>query len=131
MNTIVWEDRFLINDPEIDRQHQELIKLANVVLELKSIDKDSLSMVFKGLTKYTRFHFAREEEYMQQLGFPALASHRVLHRTIVVEMDRLLHESTTITELQERLRNLLYGWVLDHIASQDAAIARFAVDHPR
>lgn len=128
---IVWNDCYLVHDAEIDRQHQELIKLANLVLELQSIDKDSLATVFKGLTKYTRYHFGREEEYMQQVGYPALATHRVLHRAIVLEMEALLRQSTTVAELQERLRNLLYGWVLDHIGTHDAALARFARERTR
>ena len=126
---ITWSPTFLIGDDRIDLEHRELIKVANLVLELQGADKDTLAALFNGLYKYTKFHFANEEAYMREIGYPHLAEHHILHKSIVTKMNRVLKEARSLDDLQGKLRTLMYNWVVQHISENDARIATWRRDH--
>lgn len=131
---IAWTDDYLVNDQRIDTEHRELIRVANVVLELTAMDKDTLATLFHGLAKYCAFHFANEEKLMASISYPLLSEHRLRHRAIVQQMEKVLKESATLPELQANLRRLMHSWLIHHIDENDRKIARFirtgSVDEP-
>ena len=70
MGIIRWTDKFSVNDARIDNQHKKWIKIFNnahtrmmdySVTEGLSIGKEAL----KEMVSYTKFHFAFEEELIE------------------------------------------------------------------
>jgi hemerythrin len=123
--TIAWSNDYSVGDPRIDTEHQELINVANLVLGLTAMDKDTLATLFRGLTKYCRHHFSNEEQLMALIGYPLLTEHRLRHRAIVQQMEKVLRDSTSIADLQDSLRRLMYTWLVHHIDENDRKIACF------
>ena len=64
---ITWKDDYLLGIEEIDKQHQQLFKIATDIHELIRneliIDKyDRILKLLAELKEYTIFHFTSEEE---------------------------------------------------------------------
>lgn len=125
VQSIEWKEEYSVGDPRIDIEHQELIRVANLVLGLTAMDKDTLATLFHGLTKYCRHHFSNEEHLMALIGYPLLSEHRLRHRAIVQQMEKVLRDSTSIADLQDSLRRLMYSWLVHHIDENDRKIAGF------
>lgn len=64
MNLIIWQQKYSINNDEIDCQHKKLFDIIN---RLKSkihdnYDVESVYPLVAELANYTRYHFATEEK---------------------------------------------------------------------
>ncbi|GAB6052899.1 hypothetical protein JCM17960_17190 [Magnetospira thiophila] len=94
MPRFVWKDDYLTGDPMIDRQHKQLLELANHLFKAVKEKKDRLILkeAFNGLLIYTEHHFAAEEALFESKGFPLLPAHRKLHKELVEEVKGLWRE---------------------------------------
>jgi len=122
---IHWKDEYLIDVYRIDLQHRELFRLASLVMTLEGTSKAVLLEVFKGLVAYIALHFQEEEQLMQDAGYPGLAEHRLLHQTVLRQMEGLVDHAETLEDLQGKLRNVMHSWVTKHVKDADAEMGRF------
>ena len=69
MALITWNDSFSVQIGEIDRQHQQLVKMVNELNEAmrQGQGKDILFSTLSGLIAYTTTHFGTEEKYLQSI----------------------------------------------------------------
>ena len=75
MSLIEWKESFSVGNAEIDRQHRKLIAILNrahdTMMTGKYEDLSTLGTEAVGeLIAYGKEHFAFEEAYMRQIGFP-------------------------------------------------------------
>jgi len=120
---LVWNDSYKIHDPEIDAQHQELFVRAN--LFLAATDKAGLTAAAMSLFKYTREHFAHEEQLMKRIDYPALAAHVKQHNDLITKLYDVAQRIADNTLDQEALETFLSDWLLNHIGSSDSKLAKF------
>ncbi len=120
-----WLAQYTIGVYRIDLEHEELFRLANLVLDLKGADKDTLMTIFKGLAKYCHYHFSNEEKLMADIGYPGLAEQRILHKSIIRQMDEVLKKSKDLADLQGRRQQFMRGWIVKHVLEVDLKIAEF------
>ena len=132
MPRIEWDESFSVHHDEIDAQHRKWIEIYNRldrVMEegelnaLKSITADTL----QSMLEYARFHFKYEERYMQELGYPSIASHARVHK----DFDNIIYQSYRDVldgniVLNTRLLKLVRSWLLNHILVEDKKYAQFA-----
>ena len=128
MELIKLEDNLKLNIPEIDSQHETLIRLINLIHEtmLQGADRAALDGLLSQLLEHTRTHFAYEEQLMSQYNYPGYEAHKSEH-------NRLMQH---LVDLAERYKNgelllsfavvlELKGWAAVHIETSDKPLGAF------
>lgn len=118
-----WSASYSIGIALFDAEHRRLIDMANdlhdAVLEGKS--ERVIAEVFQALLHYTDYHFAREEKFFTDAGYPHDRQHHERHtalRQMVIDFDKETHAlSSDIHAI--RLAAFLKDWIDIHILKDD------------
>jgi len=121
--TIEWSDSFNIGDDEINEQHKYLFRLVNDVL--RSTSKVELTGCVIHLFKYTREHFAYEEELMRKVKFNEYDAHVQMHERLVSRLGALGWHISNDTLDKKELETFIMDWALNHIPKADARLSKF------
>jgi len=128
MRTIKWSDDLSVGIEEIDEDHQKLVKYLNDLFAACSVGQGPavLRETLCQVQRYTREHFAHEEDYMRKVGFVDLQSHRTLHAELISELDDLIDEfeHNADHDLSNKTMQFLEDWLLHHILIEDKKIGR-------
>ncbi len=134
MPLIEWNNEYCIGHPEIDEQHQEWVKIINELHDklLDEQEKQLGLLTNKSLVamlSYCEMHFKFEENYMEEIGYPAFAEHKVMHEKFMESVVDLFekHMSNEVLLLNSQLMKILKNWLVQHILEEDAKIQAFAV----
>lgn len=123
-----WHEKYCIDVIDIDNQHQELFKKANLfIFSVKHGEGDKqIGNVLKDLVEYTKVHFKDEEKLMERFKYPELNEHKHLHHLLIEEIIKVL---TRIKSGQKyssiELIRFLEDWLSHHILEEDMKIGRF------
>lgn len=128
MALITWSKQFEVGHPEIDKQHQELIRIVNRLHDamLARQGRDALGAVFKDLDAYTRMHFRTEEDLMARFGYGEAVSHKKIHDDLIGELKKL-HADFDAGKLSVTMATMtfLQNWLTKHIAQVDKKLSSF------
>jgi hemerythrin len=129
MGIFEWTSIMSIDNGFIDEDHKQLIELANRVVELHHPNRNAeeLKQVIRELYDYVKYHFKREEDLMQKIGYPNMPIHQQKHQDIVKDMNHYLTSSHHMGEMLENFRTLMNKWVLNHIMDEDIQLGEFLV----
>ncbi len=125
---IEWTDDLSLDIPEMDDQHKQLIALLNEFYNAveRGEREEGIRHLFDGVDRYAVFHFSAEEAFMEQIGYPELASHRETHamfrREYMAAMER--HEAGDRKAVRD-LVAFLFSWLYTHIQKTDKRYAAF------
>lgn len=125
---VVWNDKLSVRIGVIDKQHKQLIELANSLyrayIEGTSEEKEKECLV--ELINYTKYHFSEEEKLMEKHDYPQRKSHAVLHQSFVVRLSEIC-EMHQIGQKQVTRDVLLFlkEWLFDHILKKDKELGLF------
>jgi hemerythrin len=121
MPFFVWNSGMSVGVKAADDDHKRLIDLLNKLHDgMKSGQgRDIVGKILDELVSYTRYHFAREEEYFDRTGYPA-EDHKREHRELVAQAVTLQSrfksgESTLSIETLDFLKE----WLTVHIQGTD------------
>ena len=128
-DSVTWDNAYSVGFEPIDNQHKELVKMINELFEGSKRGATAADKAFfqtiKKAADYAREHFADEDKYMAQAGFPNLSEHRKLHdnflETVLKAMSEFQAGKTAPVELARFLKN----WLLNHIAVSDKQYAPY------
>ena len=120
----VWENKYSVGNPIIDKQHKEMFKLGNDLPEVLSAQE--IKPIIMGLYKYTREHFSMEEEMMKSIGFPLLAEHKILHEELISKLNEISSLSFETDKAVLSFKKFVYGWLIEHIMYQDIQYFKFS-----
>jgi len=125
---IAWSDRYLVNVPEIDLEHRQLVELINQLHSAMNRGSagESLGDVLSGVLDYAHIHFATEERLMRQHAYPGEAQHRAAHEGLaqhVVGLHTRFRQGEPVIALQ--LAQFLSDWLADHIMGLDKDLGTF------
>lgn len=100
-----WDEKYSINDEKIDAQHQKLFELAAKIENAvyKFVQRDELKEILTELFNYMKDHFSNEEDYMQEISYPYLNEHKIMHKNIIHDMSHLIQNIKTTNDLKEKL----------------------------
>lgn len=86
-----WQDNLNSGHPEIDRQHRELVRLGEGVIDLSlgTMDKEALELRINHLLNHLVFHFQYEEELMREIGYPEVEAHAKIHQELLAKANSL------------------------------------------
>jgi hemerythrin-like metal-binding protein len=123
-----WRDEFTLHVPEMDKEHKNLVKITEDIIEAMSsgLGKGAIEDAFQGLMDYTVDHFQHEEELIEKHGYPLTAEHKEIHRLlkekVIAYKDELfLKDSFNAKEFQD----FMSGWLVNHILNDDRQYAEF------
>lgn len=125
---ILWHDDYGLGVDEIDEQHRTLFSLMNKAWQAVNLE-DNLEGAIAGvnaLERYASGHFADEEAFMLDTGYPFLTSHKKAHDAFLI---RLAAERATLIEggwISLSLMQFLKDWLISHILMADREYAAHA-----
>ena len=128
MVLIKLEDSQRLDIPEIDSQHETLIKLINLLHEtmLQGADRAALDELMSQLLEHTRAHFAYEEQLMSLYSYPGYEAHKSEHSRLMQHLVDLAERYTNGELLLSFAVVLeLKGWAVVHIEKSDKPLGAF------
>ena len=126
---LVWKDDYAVGVELIDEQHKQLFVIGNKIYDLLENylldDKyDKIVLIIEELKEYTKYHFQSEEQYMMQVKYSKLFSHKVEHDDFIAKIEET--DFNAIDNNQEEfIRDLLlfvFNWISEHILQNDKLI---------
>ncbi|MCF7823928.1 MAG: hemerythrin family protein [Candidatus Marinimicrobia bacterium] len=122
-----WTEDLQVDKGLIDKDHKELLSIANRVLNPEQSEKDpeELKQAIRELYDYVDYHFKHEEALMHECEYPDMGEHFKKHQLIIKDMNATLTKSRTMGELLDNFRKILYGWVISHIMKEDKKIQAY------
>lgn len=119
-----WSESFATGLEAVDRDHRLLIALLNHLHDIlaRGASHEQVGRVLRKVLEHTESHFAWEEAYIAQNGFPGLDTHRLLHQDLLKDLHQLLqdHANGRFDSLDDLLFNYLKYWLVDHIVHVDS-----------
>lgn len=122
MTLFVWTPKLAVGFSEMDAQHQQLIGLmARLETEIgQGASRADALVTLDELGDLAVRHFADEERVMEQVGFPRLDHHRMLHQTLVERYgDHVREAARPDGRLTGALSEFLGRWLTGHILGPD------------
>ncbi len=125
-----WNAALAVGHPVIDEQHRELFARADDLIEAMMQGRAAAEMeeLFVFLRDYCRDHFATEERLMASARYPGAADHAALHREFTrqfQELEELMDTKGASALVVLGTKDLIRGWLVNHVGSVDAKLAAF------
>lgn len=129
MQKLRWDPCLETGIEEIDWEHRRLLNIANRLLDAVARGRGEVAVrpVTRDLTRHAEEHFANEEKFMLEMGYPRLEEHQAEHR----KMAEGLAEFTAALDSEappgaKELSAIMSHWLLDHILKNDKEYAAFS-----
>jgi len=121
-----WDESLSVNNPVLDEQHRQFIKLINDLDDIssshnKDIDKKVIEAV-DFLEEYAKKHFAYEESYFIEHDFPEAREHQEYHNIFIqtiMNMRKQLNMNGVTTELANDISRFTADWLIMHVRGVD------------
>ncbi len=130
MALMSWGSQFSVKIDSIDAQHKELLRMLNEMFEAmqQGKGKDVMGKILSELIAYTATHFAHEEKFFDQHGYPDSAKHKAVHKDLVAKVLAFQKEfnagnATISTDLMKFLKD----WLITHIMGSDKLYSDYLV----
>jgi len=122
----------------MNNTHFEEVEMVKAIGEIitsyqEKENKDQLSNLNQKLNAWldhTKAHFARENELMQETGFPAYSIHLNEHEVALKQMTSIIkawQHSQDIDAIEDYIFNYWPAWFDEHVNTMDMITAKFAV----
>lgn len=122
MALIEWKDIYSVGDSTFDADHKQLIAIINRVEETEK-KGGSVHWVLQDLEDYATYHFRREEELLEAIGYPEIVEHKREHKAFVEWVDSVKKTYGMDPEapfhLTETVKEYLKNWLIKHILASD------------
>ena len=109
---ISWKPEFSVGVDAIDRQHMELIEIANELNNHDSVVE--LDSVIGKVRHYIQTHFEYEEMLMAKYSYPKIKQHVVQHDVLRVSYDAFVKGSKNQEDVK-RIRTLIFQRFVNHV----------------
>lgn len=119
---IEWNDDWQSENNEIDQQHQQLINIANRLVNLSQngANEKELMHQLDELLDYIRYHFDSEENLLTKFGYPEVLLHAQEHQRLLVKAIRLKEDfQHQEVKLQAFFSFLVDDVILGHMVKTD------------
>ncbi len=123
MNICEWTSDYSVGISEVDRHHQRLFEILNDLFNLMrdgAEDKPILKVI-EELLDYTNYHFTEEEKIMEQMHYPALAQHKILHQELIQQLKtfQASAQSGMAIFVAIKIADVGLAWLKNHILTVD------------
>jgi hemerythrin len=132
MALIAWNEGFSVGVGDIDKQHQQLIRMINDLNDAMKAGKgkEALTQIVKRLADYTVGHFGTEEKHFDHFNYPDKLNHKKAHAEFISKVSEFQQglESGKVA-LSIQVMNFLSDWLKTHIQGVDKKYAPFFASH--
>ncbi|RME35168.1 MAG: hemerythrin-like metal-binding protein [Gammaproteobacteria bacterium] len=124
MSLIRWKPEYSVGVPDVDHEHQELIREINQLHgQLEENDRGSVAEALGQIYNLVAAHFALEERVMQMNDYPGYEAHKEDHERLLDEIADLMDEAEMGGEYDpEELSRRLDAWFGKHFSTFDARL---------
>ncbi len=129
MPLMEWNEKMSVGVKQFDTEHQKLVGMVNDLFDAVQAGKgkDRLGPILDGLISYTKTHFANEERYMEQHGFPNFKGHKAEHDALAKQVldVQAKFKAGANAVLSMEVMNFLKNWLMRHILGTDKQYTAF------
>ena len=125
---IQWTESLRVGQPAVDEQNKKLIELIDHLSEARGPNTNRL---LGELLEYSTRHFAAEESFMERVGYPELAEHRVRHRALSRTLLQYKASFDAGRMEAHALKQAAFKLVRDHALADDKGIGSFIKQQAR
>ncbi|MDR0528878.1 MAG: hemerythrin domain-containing protein [Zoogloeaceae bacterium] len=116
-----WKAQYQLKHPPMDEMHQEFVKC---VTALSNADDAAANTVLAALIAHSERHFAQENRWMEESGFPPAPCHTEEHSRVLTSLKEILALSTRGDPgLGRVVAGEMERWFEQHAATMDTALA--------
>lgn len=125
-----WKPEYAVGISEIDRQHQELFRMANEIYDrVLDVQNDTemgaVMELLDALGAYAGDHFSLEESLLMRYDYPQLAEHQLEHEGFRAQLAEMLEGQLSQKQVITELIKFITQWIFKHICSADMAYAPY------
>ncbi|NLM12155.1 MAG: hemerythrin family protein [Epulopiscium sp.] len=125
-----WKERYSLNIPEIDEQHQKLFEIGHRAFEIAMLNDgydhyDEIMDIVDELLDYTSYHFDYEEKLFEKYHYSKLLNHCNEHNFYIDKIARISGDKVDADQ-QKAILNILdflSEWISNHILISDRQYA--------
>ncbi|MHA1599033.1 MAG: bacteriohemerythrin [Alphaproteobacteria bacterium] len=125
-------ETFELQCGELDKDHRRLVEMVNeITAKLDDGVTDDCRNMVLGFINLAKEHFAREEKYLLDIGYPDLGKHRDHHKMLGEKMQHLLEFSDMAAEndmARDSLKKELVYFLMDDIITTDLDFKSYVSD---
>jgi hemerythrin len=125
MALIEWRDDFSVGVPDVDHEHQELIRLINELHDAMSHDNSDVTVMdFLGeIYAHVAAHFALEEKIMRERNYDQYSDHKADHEILLDELRDIMDDYEENAFFSDDIfANAVGSWFSDHFRNRDARL---------
>ena len=91
MAFVDWNEKYTVNDKELDRHCQRLFGIVNDLHKaiIGKSSKRDIRHIIDRLIEYSRGHFAAEELLMEACGYPHYQAHKQGHEKLIRQLGEI------------------------------------------
>jgi hemerythrin len=122
MELFKWDDKYSVNNEELDNHHKVLFDILNKLYMscFEENENITLGSIYEESVSYINYHFSAEEQYMMDKGYNDIEKHIIMHnifkeRILLLKKDIDLNNIVLTKELIVYLGN----WLLNHVMVED------------
>ena len=130
ITNLIWKSEYNIGNLKIDQEHQNLFSIARQTLSVVKLKNDTkeiekLKELITELFTYVGTHFTNEEKYMQDVKYPDLEKHKILHKNMLDTLTKLISElnSMELKDIEKSLYTFIEEYFVKHIILEDKRIS--------
>ena len=128
-NAIIWKSEYNISNFKIDKEHQKLFTIAREAMNISKLKddkevKNKLKEIITKLFEYVGTHFSNEQKYMEEIDYPELENHKILHKNMLNMLTNLISElnKLELEDIEKLLFNFIEEYFIRHIVLEDKKI---------
>lgn len=117
----IWSEKFYLNIPVIDKQHQKFFEIFEKVSKgYESKTSQELDALIVELEAYLEFHFQEEEKLMRESGYEGYEAHKKQHAFFINRIEEMRNEFDYINPmLFDKIKIFIKKWFVAHILHKD------------
>lgn len=123
MTLLAWSDSLVLNQPQLDDTHREMVELINGLDAALAAKIDPMP-AFLALLEHTEAHFALEEGWMAATGFEPDNCHSSQHKMVLNVLHEVRRYALELQDLEPMhiIGKELAQWLPAHAEMMDAAL---------
>lgn len=116
-----WTKEMELGHDRIDAEHRIFLRLVNEFSDRidGGASLDALLRTLREIRQYAAFHFASEENVMEEMGYPDLQAHRGCHEALLAAVDEKIRLLPAHAAAPKELLGFLADWFAQHTSQED------------
>ncbi|MTJ82155.1 MAG: bacteriohemerythrin [Telmatospirillum sp.] len=127
MSLVQWSDELTVGVAAVDDDHRKLFSLVNYLYDsmVAGRERPVVDDFINSLLIYTREHFAREEAFFEETGYPDSFVHKKEHDDLIRQITDVRESFKSGATPQKTLEMIgfLNKWLIEHIRKSDKKYA--------